>query len=138
MIVVMCILGASVSGCSKKSVDLDLSKMSSVMAYAQLTKIYEKPGDYMGKTIKVKGPYRSFFYDVTGLYYHSVAVGDATQCCLKYLEFEWKGEHIFPDDYPEENTEIVIEGVLGSYDELGETYYYLTVDWITIVKKGKR
>jgi hypothetical protein len=42
------------------------------------------------------------------------------------IEFILKGDHKYPDDYPQEGSEICITGVFGSYEEDGNTYYALT------------
>ena len=122
-------------GPSTKSeiIDVDLTVLSSTMVYAEVYNIMTSPDEYMGKTIKMNGPYYASFYDETGLYYHYVVIEDATACCQQGLEFIWKGDHKFPDDYPEEETKIEVTGVFGSYDELGDTYYYLAVDDISII-----
>ena len=112
---------------------IDLTVLSSTMIYAEVYNIMTHPDEYMGKTIKMSGPYYASFYDATGLYYHYVVIEDATACCQQGLEFNWKGEHIYPDDYPEDGTKIEVTGVFSSYDELGRTYYYIAVDDISIL-----
>jgi hypothetical protein len=88
----------------------------------------------MGKRIKIQGLYYPSYFDQTELYYHYVVVRDESLCCQTGLEFAWKGEHTYPADYPAENTEIELVGVFGSYEELGKTYYFLTVDDISVLK----
>jgi len=48
--------------------------------------------------------------------------------------FIWNGDHIYPDDYPENNTRIEVTGIFDSYEESGNTYYYLGVDDISILE----
>jgi len=55
-------------------------------------------------------------------------IADATACCQQGLEFIWNGAHAYPDDYPEQESEIEITGVFQSYQEGSSTYYYLLVD----------
>lgn len=127
------------AGCSDKAapvaaasaIDLDLTAMSSTMVYAEVYNMMSNPDDYMGKVIKMSGPYYASYYDETGLYYHYVIIEDATACCQQGLEFVWNGEHSYPADYPDEKTPIEVTGVFGKYDELGKDYYYLAVDEIT-------
>ena len=129
----------SAAGCSgntssgAKGVDVDLTVLSTTMVYAEVNNIMTNPGDYIGKTVRMGGPYYTSYYDETGLYYHYVVIEDATACCAQGLEFIWDGEHSYPDDYPDERAYIEVAGVFGSYDELGRTYYCLTVDGITVV-----
>lgn len=114
-------------------VDVDLTALSSTMVYAEVYNMTTSPDDYMGKTIKMSGPYYASFYDETDSYYHYVIIEDAAACCQSGLEFIWNGEHNYPNDYPTENTKIEVSGVFGSYEELGQTYYYLAVDEITVL-----
>jgi hypothetical protein len=112
---------------------IDLTKMSSTMTYAEVYNMVTNPNAYIGKTVKMSGPYYVSYFDKTGKYYHAVIIQDATACCQSGLEFVWTGEHKYPDDYPKENTKIEVTGVFGTYDEIGRTYCYLTVDDITVL-----
>ena len=114
-------------------VDVDLTALSSTMVYAEVYNMMTNPDGYMGKTIKMSGPYYASFYDETGSYYHYVIIEDATACCQSGLEFIWKGEHSYPNDYPPDQTKIEVVGVFESYEELGRTYYNLSVDDISIL-----
>jgi hypothetical protein len=116
-----------------KKVDVDLTELSSTMVFAEVNNIMTNPDDYMGKKIKMNGVYASEYWDETGIDYHYVVIQDATGCCPQGIEFVWNGEHNYPDDYPEKQTEIEVIGIFGSYDELGRTYYFLTVDDISVL-----
>jgi len=116
------------------NIDVDLTTLSSTMIYAEVNNIITNPEDYIGKTIRMSGPYYVSFYDITNLYYHYVIIEDATACCSQGLEFIWSGDHSYPDDYPKEQTKIEVVGVYGSYEELEITYYYLAVDDIFILE----
>jgi len=116
------------------SVDVDLTVLSSTMVYAEVYNMMVRPDDYIGKVVKMRGPYYASYYDETGKYYHYVIIEDATACCQQGLEFIWDGGHTYPDDYPENNTNIEVVGVFGSYEELGSTYYYLAAADISILE----
>jgi hypothetical protein len=120
---------------SKKnvSVDIDITKLSSTMVYAEVSNIMASPDDYMGKTIKVRGKFNASYFDQTDKYYYYVVVSDATACCQNGIEFIWNGSHIYPDDYPAANSEIEVVGTFSSYVELDTTYYYLSIDSITVI-----
>jgi len=153
VLLLLCLICASTANCSEQAaaqngsgnpesqgtpaasvtIDVDLTLLSSTMVYAEVYNIMTNPDNYMGKTIKMKGPYYASYYEKTELYYHYVVVEDATACCQQGLEFIWKGEHKYPADYPEDKTKIEVTGVFGSYDELGKTYYYILVDDILIL-----
>ena len=145
VLLLICIISLAVAGCAKKGdgadeadsssfIDLDMTKMSSVLVYSQVISIYDSPKDYLGKRIKMQGQYYPSYFDETDLFYHFVVVGDETLCCQAVLEFAWEGEHKFPDDYPAENAAIEVTGVLGTYEELGQTYYLLSVDDMSVLE----
>jgi len=117
---------------ANEGIDVDLTVLSSTMVYAEVYNMMANPDDYVGKTIKMNGPYYASYFDQTGLYYHYIIIEDATACCQQGLEFIWNGDHSYPDDYPEEQTKIEVAGIFGSYDELDRIYYYLSVDEINI------
>ena len=119
---------------AEKIIDVDLTVLSSTMVYAEVNHMLINPDNYMGKTIKMSGPYYSSYYDETGLYYHYVIIQDAAACCQQGLEFIWNGEHSYPEDYPETQAKIEVTGVFGRYEELGQTYCYLAVDDISLIK----
>jgi len=116
------------------SVDIDLTVLSSTMVYSEVYNMMVNPDEYMGKTIKVIGPYyASQLVYGTEKYYHFVVISDATACCQNGIEFIWNdNSHVYPDEYPENNTVIEVVGVFSSYEESGDTYYYLKTDGITI------
>lgn len=120
---------------ANNDIDIDLTALNSIMVYVEVYNIMKSPEDYMGQTIKMSGPYYTSFYNETDSYYHYVIIEDASACCQSGLEFIWKGEHSYPEDYPADQTNIEVVGVFESYEELGKTYYYLSVDDITILKQ---
>jgi len=109
-------------------VDVDLTAPSSTMVYAEVYNMLLSPDDYRGKIIKMRGPYYADYYDETCQYYHFVVIEDASACCAQGLEFIWAGEHIYPDDYPEDGEIIEVTGIFDSYEELGEQYFYIAAD----------
>jgi len=128
----LCLLAA---GCAKKAIAgfVDLTAMSSTLVYAEVYNIMTAPDNYEGKTIKMRGLYQANYFEPTKQYYHCVVIADAAACCQQGLEFEWAGKHKYPNDYPQNGAEIEVTGVFGSYEELGQTYYHLTVEEITIL-----
>ncbi len=117
------------------NVDVDLTVLSANMVYAEVYNMMMYPDDYLGKTIKVSGPYYPLFYDGTGNYYHYVMIEDALACCQNGMEFIWdEGEHVYPDEYPKQDDIIEIVGELKSYKEEQYIYYYLDVDEIVILE----
>ena len=81
-------------------VNLDLTKMSATMIYSTIFDMLIMPEDYVEKIIKVKGWFETYTDPQTGEMYYAVVVPDATACCQQGLEFVWKGNHTYPDDFP--------------------------------------
>ena len=143
LISALLILSMLITGCAKKeettpasagaviSDVIDLTKLSSILVYTEVENMMMTPNRYLGKTVKMRGPYYANYYFETEKYYHYVTIEDALACCKQGLEFVLNGEHVYPDDYPKDNTEIEVTGVFGSYEELEETYYCIYTDSYT-------
>ncbi len=101
---------------------IDLSAEPSSMVYTFIFNMSMYRDNFMGKTIKIKGAYSDMYIEERDRHYFACLVTDATACCTQGLEFELKDEYKFPDDYPSDGEEIVVEGVFDVYDEDGETY----------------
>ena len=107
------------------SVDIDLTQMSSDMVYATVYQMVMEPDQYIGKTFKIKGLYCVAQEPKTGAYYQYCLVQDALACCAQGLEFVWgDGSHVYPDDYPPEETEITVQGTFETYKEPGDDTLY--------------
>lgn len=102
--------------------DYDLTTMSSDLVYAFVYQLMADPETYVGKTIRMKGAYYASYYENTGRYYQFCIIKDAMACCSQGIEFIWDdGSHVYPDEYPEVNTEIVVKGTFETYHESDET-----------------
>ena len=107
------------------TVDYDLTQMSSDMVYATVYQMMVTPEAYEGKTFRIDGNFYATYYEPTKKYYFYCIIQDATACCTQGMEFVWDdGSHIYPDDYPEENAEIVVEGTFETYKEEGDSNLY--------------
>ena len=106
-------------------VDLDLSGMSGTVVYAQVYNMMCDPDSYLGKVIRMAGYYNYFDDQTHGIVYHACIVPDATACCAQGIEFVWAGEHLWPDEYPEIGTDIIVTGRLELYEEDGMKYLHL-------------
>ncbi len=107
------------------AVDVDLTVLSSTMVYSEVYNMMSEPSSYIGKTVKMAGPFACFHDDATDKYYFACIIRDATACCAQGLEFVLKDERSYPDEYPELNEEICVVGVFDTYKE-GE-YLYCTL-----------
>lgn len=107
------------------SVDYDLTAMSSDMVYATVYQMMADPDAYTGKTFRMAGVYYTTYYEPAAQYYHYCIIQDATACCAQGLEFVWgDGSHAYPDEYPAEGTEIVVQGTFETYTDEGDSYRY--------------
>ena len=120
--------GDSVAGSLQESegsasdFDVDLTQLSSTMVYSEVYNMMTAPDGYMGKTVKMKGPFSVYHDEETGNYYFACIISDATACCSQGIEFVLTGEHTYPKDYPELGTEITVTGIFDTYEENGYRY----------------
>ena len=116
----------------KEIPDVDLTQLSNTMVYAEVNNIMTNPDKYVGRTIKMSGPYQSDYYEEAGTNYHFILIEDAAACCTQGLPFVWNGEHA-PDDYPEVGTKIETSGVFRKNTNNDMLLYYIAVDEINII-----
>lgn len=126
------------AGCSNKkstdgTVDYDLTQMSRDMVYATVYQVLMEPEEYEGKTFRMDGIFYVTYYEVTKKHYFYCFIQDAAACCAQGMEFVWEdGSHIYPDEYPAENAEIVVEGTLETYREEGDPNLYCRLSDATL------
>lgn len=106
---------------------IDLTGMSSTMMMAQVTAMQFEPESFLGKTVKMQGTFLVGEGEDRNYYYCLVA--DAAACCQQGFEFLWDG-HVYPDDYPEPGTEIIVEGIFDTYWE--DSYQYMQLIHATL------
>lgn len=107
------------------TVDYDLTKMSSDMVYVMVYQMMVTPGQYEGKTFRIEGNFYATYYEPTEKYYYYCIIQDATACCAQGMEFVWgDGAHVYPDEYPAENTDVIVEGTFETYREEGDDNLY--------------
>ena len=118
-------------------VDIDLTVMDSDMVYATVYQLMFNPEDYQGKTVKMRGNYYATWYERTKKYYHCVIIQDATACCSQGMEFLWgDGSHVYPDEYPENETEVEVIGEFEIYSEDGYDYCRLKNADLSVVTES--
>ncbi|MBR4785198.1 MULTISPECIES: hypothetical protein [Fibrobacter] len=103
-----------------RPVDIDLTRMSGTMVYAQVYQMVMHPGKYVGKRIKMKGVFSSYYDDATKTRFFGCVIADALACCSQGLAFELEKPHKYPDEFPDEGTEITITGDFDYVVEEGE------------------
>ena len=103
---------------NKDGIDYDLTAMDGDLVYASVYQMMVDPEVFEGKVIKMSGRYYASFYDPNNRYYHYVIIEDAMACCAQGMEFVWDdGNHVYPDEYPEDNTYVEVVGTFETYEE---------------------
>lgn len=110
---------------SNGDIDVDLTQLSSTLVYSEVYNMLSRPDDYIGKTVKMNGSFSVYEDEETGKVYYACYIADATACCSQGIEFTLSGEHVYPDDYPEVGSEIVVQGIFETYEENGYLYCQL-------------
>lgn len=110
---------------TEEKVDYDLTEMNRDMIYATVYQMMADPDQYTGKTFRMEGTYYAVYYEPTQQYYHYCIIQDAMACCAQGMEFVWEdGSHIYPDEYPVEDADIIVEGIFETYRETGDSNLY--------------
>lgn len=118
---------------TKGIVDYDLTQMSSDLVYATVYQMMVTPEEYEGKMFRIDGNFYATYYEATKKYYFYCVIQDATACCAQGMEFVWgDGTHIYPQEYPEDNAEIVVEGIFETYREEGDDNLYCRLSDATL------
>ena len=115
-----------------RPIDLDLTAISGTVVYSQVYDMIMQPEAYLGQKIRIKGSFSYYQAPDTQQEYFAAVVADATACCAQGIEFVWKGEHTFPQDYPPLDTEITVTGIFNTYYEGDNMYIQLIeadVEW---------
>ena len=93
-------------------IDIDLSQMSGMMAYAELSNIIYYADDYVGKVIRMTGTAVSYYDEQTDTQYYAVMILDATACCSSGFDLLLaEGQTL-----PENGQEITVTGELEIYE----------------------
>lgn len=112
------------------SIDYDLSKLSTTMAYSQVVEMTNNSSKYLGKRVKITGTF--IVEETPQRNYYSCLINDQTACCSVGFEFVLKDTNkSYPDDYPQSNGEITVEGIFNRYSE-GENTYYELIDAVLL------
>ena len=113
---------------------VDLTRVSATMVYAEVFNMMVEPENYVGKTIKMNGLFYVYPDEKKGTYTFACIIMDATACCAQGIEFRLRGEHAYPADYPEPNTNITVQGTFYTFEEDGFTHTLLIDADMTVRK----
>ena len=95
---------------NSSNADIDLTRMSSTMVYSMVYQMVTDPQKYVGKRIKMKGAFSSYFDEEANQRFFGCVIKDALACCSQGLAFELAKPRKFPSEYPSEGTSITIIG----------------------------
>ncbi len=106
----------------EEGIDVDLTKLSATLVYAEVYNMMCEPEKYIGKIVKMSGDFRSLHDEENDVYYFACIIKDATACCAQGIEFVLTDDYSYPDDYPEENGIVTVVGVFDTYWEGSDLY----------------
>lgn len=105
-------------------IDCDTTNMSKDMVYATIYNLMMDPITHTNEIIKIKGTLITLYDEKTGQNYHYCLIKDAMACCQQGMEFVWDdGSKVYPDDYPPQDTEIIITGRFETYKDSPDDKY---------------
>ncbi len=90
--------------------DIDLTRMSSTMVYSMVYQMVTDPQKYVGKRIKMKGAFSTYFDEETEQRFFGCVIKDALACCSQGLAFELAKPRKYPSEFPSQGTPITIIG----------------------------
>ena len=105
--------------------DIDLTAMGRTMLFAVVYDIKNNPENYLGRRIKMTGQ----FAIIQGIHAQGQPDPDKIfhNCVIPLaqnsLEFGVAGELYYPEDFPDLEAPITVEGVYEKYEDNGTTYY---------------
>ncbi len=101
------------------NVDIDLTKLSATVVYAQVFDMLIMPEEFDGLTVRMRGTnYKAFDEEDQKNFYYCV-ITDATACCAQGVGYRLADSYAEPADYPSADEEIVVRGVFRLYKRHG-------------------
>ena len=93
-------------------VDIDLTVMNQTMMYAQAYDMIYNSEQYIGKTVRIRGPFNTYTDTETGEVHRAILIRDATACCTQGIEFEPADPDV---STPAIDTELTVSGTFDTY-----------------------
>lgn len=121
---------------AKDGIDFDLSDMNKDVVFALVYQMMNKPEDFLGKTFRMQGLYYANFFEPHDRYYNFCIIEDALACCAQGILFEMENEElVYPDDFPEDYSRILIEGTFEGLElpEEERTQYRLMTNKMEVI-----
>ncbi|MBR2258357.1 MAG: hypothetical protein IJ899_13680 [Blautia sp.] len=104
-----------------EDIDVDLTRLSANMVYAEVYHMVVEPEDYVGKTIRMQGTFIPFHDDENQKDYFNCLIADALACCSQGIEFIPNEASQNAREF-EPGTEITVTGTFATYEEEDEEY----------------
>ena len=93
-------------------VDFDLTQTNRTMMYAQAYDMIYNTEEYLGKTVRICGPFNTYTDEETGDVHRAILIRDATACCTQGIEFEPADPNAV---MPAIDAEMTVSGVFDTY-----------------------
>ena len=113
------ILALLLPAAGAEAAEVDLSIMPASIAYAQALAMQRDPAEYEGQMFRISDVFN--YSEARGK--DVIIVIDRTGCCETSIDFTCADDLVWPDDYPELYSRIV---VVGRYEPDGDGAYILT------------
>ena len=111
------------------TIDIDLTAMNATMVYSEVSNMLSSPSSYVGKIVKMEGPFVPFDSTNPNYCYPAILIRDATACCASGIEFLLYGVPRCSKEggngYPLYNEEATIVGRFETYLEGSSIYTHL-------------
>ena len=112
-----------------ETIDIDLTTMNATMVYSEVNNMLSSPSLYVGKIVKMEGPFIPFESTDPDYCYPAIIIRDATACCASGIEFLLYGvprcSIAGGNGYPLYNEEATIVGRFETYLEGTDMYVHL-------------
>ena len=103
---------------TEEGIDLDLTKLSGTMVYAEVFNMRYEPDDYYGKVIRIQGLFSAYEHPETGEPYFNCIIPDATACCSQGIQFFPADDALsYPEDFPKNGDTVTVCGTFAKNEE---------------------
>ncbi len=83
-------------GKASRKIDIDLTRMSSTMVYAQVNQMVTEPVKFIGKRIRMKGVFSSYYDQETKKRYYGCVIEGGKITIIGDFEMAEDGEDAYP------------------------------------------
>lgn len=123
------VINSSIDFPKYDKIDIDLTTMSATLVYSEVYDMLSSPSPYIGKVVKMSGPFLPFNGTEYMPCYPAILIRDATACCASGIEFILYGVPLCTveggNGYPLYNEEATIVGRFETYIEGSYIYVHL-------------